>query len=171
MITASRLASKGLLVVAVLCLGKPGFGQEPGSTNAPPAATPPATNRVAGEGLTVVRTFELHIPFDFDKAVIKPESHASLDEVAQLLKDRPELTARIEGHSDQLTKSNAAYSQKLSKRRAEAVLQYLAANGGIAASRLSAAGYGFSRPKEPNDLKNPSGTPANRRIEIIVLAP
>ena len=166
MSTSRHQVAWGVLVVVCLGLGGRGLGGEPASTNAPPAA-----DAAAGKGSRVVKVFELRIPFDLDKTDITPESHASLDEVAQWLKDRPELTARIEGHSDQVKKSSATYSQKLTERRAQAVLQYPASKGGIAAHRLSAAGYGFSRPKEPNDLTNPSGTPANRRIEILVVAP
>jgi outer membrane protein OmpA-like peptidoglycan-associated protein len=108
--------------------------------------------------------FTLDIKFDYDKAEIRPEWFAKLDIIGKVLKRNPEGTARIEGHADQKKGSKASYNQKLSEKRAQAVLAYIAAKGGIAKDRMTPVGYGFSRPKEKPDLKN--GNPNNRRVEI-----
>ena len=110
--------------------------------------------------------FELNINFDYDKAVIKPRYFDELDIIAKVLKRHEKATARIEGHADKTRKSDAEYNRKLSQRRAESVLKYLSDVGGIDASRLTAVGYGFSRPKAPNDPAK--GNPANRRVEVYI---
>jgi len=109
---------------------------------------------------------ELYIQFDYDKSVIKPQFFPDLDIVAKVIERNPGSTARIEGHADKLKTSLAPYNLALSKRRARAVLEYLVAQRGIARSRLESEGYGFSRPKEPNDPVK--GNPANRRVEVYI---
>ncbi len=111
-----------------------------------------------------LRLFELYIKFDYDKAIIRPEYFPQLDVIAKVLRRHPGATARIEGHADQFKKSSYSYNMKLSKRRAQAVLDYLATSGGIERSRMTAVGYGFTRPKEKPDLVN--GNPNNRRVEV-----
>ena len=82
-----------------------------------------------------------------------------------MLRRNPESTARIEGHADKTSKSSESYNLRLSKRRAEAVLDYLADQGGIDSSRMEAHGYGFSRPKAPNDPEGrESGQPQGRGL-------
>jgi len=110
--------------------------------------------------------FELNIQFDYDKAVVKERYFGQLDVIAKVLQRSPTAVARIEGHADRTRKSDAEYNQRLSKRRANAVLDYLAKHGGIDRGRLEAHGYGFSRPKAPNDPKH--GNPVNRRVEIYI---
>ncbi|MDZ4199482.1 MAG: OmpA family protein, partial [Kiritimatiellia bacterium] len=63
-------------------------------------------------------------------------------------------------------KSKRDYNQRLSQRRAEAVLAYLAEVGGIAKDRLTAHGYGFDRPVAPNDTEE--NMQHNRRTEIYI---
>ncbi len=109
--------------------------------------------------------FELNIQFDYDKDVIKPQYFDDLAVITMVLQRYPESTAVIEGHCDQLTTSKANYNRKLSERRATAVMNYLIGKG-IAADRLSAVGYGFTRPKVAPDLVH--GTPANRRVEVYI---
>jgi len=107
---------------------------------------------------------ELYIQFDYNKAIIKPEYYAKIDVIAKVLNRNPGATARIEGHADRTKKSKARYNKKLSRRRATAVLDYLADNGKIDRSRMTAHGYGFERPKGPVDLVN--GNPEYRRVEV-----
>ncbi|MCE9614175.1 MAG: OmpA family protein [Lentisphaerae bacterium] len=113
-----------------------------------------------------LQLFELYLQFDYDKAIIKPEYYPKLDVIAKVLQRDPGSTARIEGHADRLKKSSASYNKKLSKQRASAVLQYLVDHGSISASRMEAFGYGFDRPKAPNDPLN--GNPENRRVEVYI---
>lgn len=109
--------------------------------------------------------FELHLLFDYDKAVINPKDYAELDIVAKVLAKNPSATAVIEGHADRRFRSKADYNRKLSERRANAVRQYFVSKG-IDAKRLKAVGYGFDRPQYKPDLQN--GTPRNRRVEVYI---
>lgn len=113
-----------------------------------------------------LQLFELYIQFEYDKADIKPEFFSELDIIGKVLKRNPGSTARIEGHADKNKKSGERYNIKLSKRRAQAVLNYLAEKAGIEKSRMEAVGYGFSRPKAPNDPV--LGNPVNRRVEVYI---
>ena len=110
--------------------------------------------------------FELNIMFDYNKAIIKPEYFGQLDIVGKVLTRNPEATAVIEGHADRKKDSDKTYNKRLSKRRASAALNYLVDQSGIEKSRLKAEGYGFERPKAPNDDK--VGNPVNRRVEIYI---
>jgi OOP family OmpA-OmpF porin len=113
-----------------------------------------------------LQLFELYIQFDLDKAIIKPEYFRQLNVLAKVLKRNPDATAKIEGHADKTRKSGAFHNRRLSKRRADAVESYLTDKGGIASGRLSSVGYGFDRPKAPN---NPvTGNPLNRRVDVYI---
>jgi len=111
-----------------------------------------------------LKLFELYIKFDYDKAIIKPEYFPKLDIIAKVMRRHPGSTARIEGHADQFKKSSFSHNMKLSQKRAQAVLDYLATSGGIEKGRMTAVGYGYTRPKEKPDLIN--GNPNNRRVEV-----
>ncbi|NQU40468.1 MAG: OmpA family protein [Lentisphaerae bacterium] len=108
--------------------------------------------------------FELNLQFDYDKADIKPEYFDDLNVIAKVMHRHPGSSARIEGHADKLKKSSASYNRRLSKRRAESVLSYLEAVGGIDGDLMNAVGYGFDRPKAANDPE--FGNPINRRVEV-----
>lgn len=110
--------------------------------------------------------FTLQIEFDYDKANLRPQYHKDLDVIIKVLQRDPEATARIEGHADKRPKSQHAYNMRLSERRARAVLEYIATTGGIDRSRLTAVGYGFTRPVAPND--NETNMQRNRRTEIYI---
>ena len=103
------------------------------------------------------------ITFDFDKAEIKPESKPQLDQIAKLLTDHADLKLAITGHTD--NQGSADYNQKLSQRRAEAIVATLAGSYGIAADRLSAQGMGASSPVASNDTEE--GRAKNRRVELV----
>ncbi|HNX33773.1 MAG TPA: outer membrane beta-barrel protein [Kiritimatiellia bacterium] len=109
--------------------------------------------------------FEVYIQFDYDTTVIKPEYFAEIDQVVRVLQRNPQATAAIEGHADRRTRSSEKYNQDLSERRAQAVQSYMVGKG-VQGTRLSALGYGFSRPKVQPDLVN--GNPENRRVEIYI---
>lgn len=109
--------------------------------------------------------FEVYIQFDYDTTVIKPEYFAQIDQVTRVLTRNPQATAVIEGHADRRHRSSEKYNQDLSERRAQAVQSYVVGKG-VAAGRMSAVGYGFSRPKVQPDLVN--GNPENRRVEIYI---
>ena len=106
--------------------------------------------------------------FDFDKASLKPEALPSLQKLATVMKSYPNSSGTIEGHTDSI--GNESYNQKLSERRAESVLQWLASNG--VTTQLSTHGWGKTRPAVPNTNPDGSDNPANRqknrRVEIVV---
>ena len=104
------------------------------------------------------------VNFDFDKWEIRPDAAIILDEVVSLLSGRPDVEVRVEGHTD--ATGPEAYNQGLSERRAASVRKYLV-EGGIAASRLTSAGLGESRPIATNDTRE--GRALNRRVELQVL--
>ncbi|GIV24231.1 MAG: OmpA family protein [Bacteroidia bacterium] len=110
-----------------------------------------------GASLTLRNVF-----FDFDKATLRPESEVELREVARLLRENPRWRVEVQGHTDSI--GTASYNQTLSQRRAEAVRTYLIEQG-IAAERITARGYGFTRPVATN--RTGEGRALNRRTEIV----
>ena len=78
-----------------------------------------------------------------------------------ILQKNPSLKLEIEGHTD--NRGAADYNQRLSENRAKAVMDYLIVRG-IASSRLSANGYGFSKPAASNATA--TGRAQNRRVEL-----
>ncbi len=93
---------------------------------------------------------ELHgIYFNTGSAVLLDESEPMLRQVAALIKASPAARLTIEGHTDNI--GSAAYNRDLSERRAEAVRTALVTRYGVPASRLTAKGYGLTRPVESND--------------------
>ena len=106
---------------------------------------------------------ELHgIYFNTGSAVLLDESEPMLRQVTALIKASPAARLTIEGHTDNI--GSAAYNQDLSERRAEAVRTALVTRYGVPAARLTAKGYGFTRPVESNDTYQ--GRARNRRVEL-----
>ncbi|MDB4444596.1 OmpA family protein [bacterium] len=101
------------------------------------------------------------VRFDTGKANIKPTFYPELNEVVTVLNRNPGLKVEIQGHTDNV--GAAAFNQKLSERRAKSVMEHLV-NQGIDPSRLSAKGYGSSRPAASN--ATPEGRAMNRRVEL-----
>lgn len=85
-----------------------------------------------------------NIFYDFDKATLRPESKEALDEMAQILRENPNVTIEMGAHTDR--KGSEEYNINLSNRRAQSVIDYLI-DAGIAADRLFPKGYGKSMPK------------------------
>ncbi len=85
-----------------------------------------------------------NIFYDFDKATLRPESKAALDELAVILRENPNVTIEMASHTDR--KGSDEYNIDLSSRRARSVIDYLISVG-IASDRLQSQGYGESRPK------------------------
>lgn len=85
-----------------------------------------------------------NIFYDFDQATLRPESKTALDELAQVLRDNPNVTIEMASHTDRWGADE--YNINLSQRRAKAVIDYLT-EVGIAADRLQYQGYGETRPK------------------------
>lgn len=103
------------------------------------------------------------IQFDINSDKIKPESYGTLKEMADVLKENPDLKVKIVGHTDADGKD--ADNLDLSKRRAASVKAALAKEFGIDESRLETDGKGESEPIDKND--SPAGKANNRRVEFI----
>lgn len=101
------------------------------------------------------------VNFDFDRAEIRPASRPILDQAAQRLNQCPGERLQVEGHTDSIGAD--AYNQGLSERRARAVRDYLVSRG-VSGSRITAAGFGESRPIASNDTAE--GRFLNRRVEV-----
>ncbi|HEX8909992.1 MAG TPA: OmpA family protein [Anaeromyxobacteraceae bacterium] len=126
----------------------------------PPPPPPPARVEVTKEKLEIKEK----VLFDTGKATIDQRSYSLLDEVADALKAHPEVkSVQVEGHTD--NRGSAKLNKKLSQARAEAVRKYLIGKG-IEANRLTAKGYGSSRPIADN--KTAAGRDANRRVEFVI---
>jgi len=102
------------------------------------------------------------IHFEFNRAVIRSDSFGILNTVAQVMRDFPDITLEIQGHTD--SRGHDDYNMTLSQQRADAVRQYLVEQG-IAASRMTSRGYGESQPIESN--RTSTGRAANRRVEFV----
>ncbi|GFO68822.1 membrane protein [Geomonas limicola] len=129
-----------------------------------PAEVPPAVIPTEPKRGHFTYCVTLHGEFDIDRALIRPEYHEEIARVGDFMKKYPDTTAVIEGHTDNV--GDADYNQKLSQRRAEAVVNYLVDNYGIDRSRLTAKGYGLSRPVADNATD--AGRQKNRRVEAVI---
>lgn len=109
----------------------------------------------------------LHIEFDVGSTQIRPEYHQDLALLGDFMKEYPTTTAVIEGHTDNI--GNFQTNMRVSQQRAEAVVNYLVQNFGIERSRLSAKGYGSTRPVADNVTIE--GQEKNRRIDAIIDCP
>lgn len=141
--------------------------QAPAAAVAPaPAAAPaPAPASVAAPVVAASKvTYAADAFFDFDKAVLKPEGKAKLDDVVAKVKGINLEVIVAVGHTDSVGKD--AYNQKLSVKRAEAVKAYLVSNG-IEANRVYTEGKGEAQPVADN--KTGAGRAKNRRVEIEVV--
>jgi len=105
-----------------------------------------------------------NIFFDVGQATLRSESNTELDRLAKLLKDVPVLKVEISGHTDNT--GSSSINDKLSQDRAEAVVVYLKGKG-ISAGRLTAKGYGASKPIATNN--NKQGRQENRRTEFEII--
>jgi outer membrane protein OmpA-like peptidoglycan-associated protein len=125
-------------------------------------APAPKTRSLTRNLVPTQAKLDLTIHFDFNSDKLQDRSKPLLDNLASAMKnDRlSELKFRVEGHTD--AKGTAAYNEALSKRRADAVVVYLSANG-VYAERLRAEGKGF---RELFDSANPQAE-SNRRVTIV----
>src|SRR5829696_7763241 len=127
----------------------------PAPAPAPAAPQPPAATKV---------TYAADAFFDFDKAVLKPEGKAKLDDLVSKVKGINLEVIIAVGHTDSV--GTDAYNQRLSVRRAEAVKAYLVSKG-IEKNRVYTEGKGEKQPVADN--KTAEGRAKNRRVEIEVV--
>jgi len=125
----------------------------------------PAGTAVGPDGCPVPLTIDLRgVNFDFDKATLRPDAVATLNEAVEILKKYPQLRVEVAGHTDATGPEN--YNQGLSERRAKAVYDYLGQNGIDASRMVGPVGYGELRPIDTNDTRE--GRARNRRTELNV---
>ncbi len=105
-----------------------------------------------------------NIYFDNDKSTLKPESFTELRKVLDFLTANPKISVEISGHTD--SNGSDEHNQALSQGRSEAVVEWLISQG-IDVERLSARGYGESKPIDTNATKE--GQANNRRVEFTVV--
>ncbi|MFZ9298778.1 MAG: outer membrane protein OmpA [Hylemonella sp.] len=120
-----------------------------------PRPQPPAATKV---------TYAADTFFDFDRAVIKADGKAKLDDLVQKVKSINLEVIIAVGHTDSI--GSDAYNQKLSVRRAEAVKAYLISKG-IDKNRIYTEGKGEKQPVADNRTKE--GRTKNRRVEVEVV--
>lgn len=101
--------------------------------------------------------------FEFDKSVLLQQSYHTLKQLLDLLDRHPAMRIEVQGHTD--NRGAPAYNQRLSERRAKAVVDYLVGKG-ISPRRLQYKGYGDSRPVADNHTDE--GRSRNRRVMFII---
>lgn len=106
-----------------------------------------------------------NIYFDFDKATFTTEAYPELNKLLSMMQQNTNLSVEIGGHTDNY--GSKEVNMRLSKRRAEAVKDYLVKKG-IDSRRITAVGYGKSKPLASNDDEE-EGRELNRRVEFKVL--
>jgi outer membrane protein OmpA-like peptidoglycan-associated protein len=117
------------------------------------------------DDVEVPRTFVFdRLNFTFGTTQLTTESLPTLRDLAAILKAYPSVEVRLDGHTDNV--GDAAANQRLSLERAESV-KALLVKSGIAAKRISTAGYGQDKPIAPNTTD--AGKAKNRRLELVVL--
>ncbi|MEG2281325.1 MAG: OmpA family protein [Comamonas sp.] len=131
---------------------------------AAPAAVAPAPVAPVPAATASKVTFAADAFFDFDKSVLKPQGKAKLDDLASKVQGINLEVIVAVGHTDSV--GSAAYNQKLSERRAQAVKAYLESKG-IDKSRVYTEGKGEAQPVADNKTK--AGRAQNRRVEIEVV--
>ena len=114
-----------------------------------------------GQSITIKNIF-----FDFNKAVLRKESYLELNRLAKVLSGNAAMKVEISGYADSI--GTAAYNDKLSQKRAEAVAAYLITKSGIDASRIRVTHFGEAAPVSTNSTAK--GRQLNRRVEFKILA-
>ena len=105
-----------------------------------------------------------NIQFEYNSSALTDDSQAGIEMLVEFLKRNPELKVELAGHTDDV--GSASYNQKLSADRAESVRKALISNG-IDETRLTAKGYGATKPLAPNDSEEHRAL--NRRTEMIII--
>ncbi len=106
-----------------------------------------------------------NVLFDYNKATIRTESFATLNNVANIMKEYTNTVFLIEGHTDD--RGRDSYNLNLSDQRAASVRSYLT-NRGISSSRLQSKGFGEARPVASNGTA--AGRQQNRRVELSIIS-
>jgi OOP family OmpA-OmpF porin len=164
LLAMSSLACSGTMAFSdtssLVVVGEPPAPPPPPPPPKPEPPPPPKRVEVTADKIVITEK----IQFDFNKATIKPESHGLLDELVSVIKENAFIKKiSIEGHTD--SDGGDKYNMKLSDGRAKAVMAYFTEHG-IDASRLTAKGFGETKPI--GDNKTDEGKEQNRRVEFMI---
>lgn len=129
--------------------------------------------RLRNSGVTVERVsreqillnFPAELTFEFNRSDISPGFVPTLQQVSAVLRDYPQTTVDVFGHTDSV--GSDSYNMDLSQRRADTVSNIFA-NNGVQRARLAARPFGESRPIDTNETD--SGRARNRRVEVFISA-
>jgi OmpA-OmpF porin, OOP family len=125
----------------------------------------PAGSKVEKDGCIYEKAnVTLNVEFDYKKAEVKDQYYDEIKKVADFLKEFPEKTVTIAGHTDNI--ASEEYNQKLSEQRANAIRQFLIDKFGIDGARITTVGYGKTKPIADNDTEE--GRQKNRRVEAVM---
>ena len=124
-----------------------------------------APNQMKASLVTQCHVALYGVLFDFNKATLQPASDGPLGQVAALMAANPSLKIEVQGHTDNVGGDD--YNQKLSEARAKSVMTWLTQHS-VAAGRMTAKGYGKTRPIADNNTDE--GRMKNRRVEIADLS-
>lgn len=146
-----------------------GAAPQPIAGTLPPPPPPPPQAEAPPPPRVEVRDNQIaiseKIQFDLDKATIKPESSALLDEIVATFKKNPQIKkVSIDGFAS--SEGGPAFNMKLSEERAKAVMAYLVAHG-VDKDRVQAKGWGVEKPIADNSTED--GREKNRRVEFNIL--
>lgn len=144
-------------------------GTQKATVDAAPLGTLPRLPRLGAvpavpslEANSLLITLDSGVLFDVDKYDLRPEAQETLNQLAKLLTEAGITAFEIDGHTD--SNADDAYNQTLSENRANAVKEYLKAQGVTA--EITTQGYGESCPVATNETAE--GRQQNRRVEIII---
>lgn len=124
------------------------------------AAMASSSGENSGSGTTMMVNGVL---FDFEKAALQPGANEIVSRAVDYLRSNPDSQIIIEGHTDHI--GSKRYNQKLSEKRAGVIASALREQG-INSDRITAVGYGESKPLANNNTDD--GRRANRRVEVIL---
>src|ERR1700689_127797 len=106
------------------------------------------------------------VPFKFDKAILTADTRQDLDKLAQDVQSDKRFFIAVEGYTD--TTSSKAYNESLSRKRADAVVEYLVAKHDIPIYRIHMIGLGEEKPVD--DARTRAARARNRRVEVKVFS-
>lgn len=127
-------------------------------------APEPVKVELTKEEEEVINTVFKNLQFETGKAVIKPVSFPSLNQLADLMKRKEDFKLLIEGHTDNV--GGAKMNLTLSQKRAKSAKDYLVKQG-VSATRITSKGYGLTKPVAPNTTAE--GRQQNRRVEFTIV--
>ena len=126
----------------------------------------PAGLKVDANGCEIEELVLTGVNFETDSARLTERSGGELDDVVKVLRQRPDAKAEVRGYTDD--RGSATYNQRLSDRRARAVVDYLVGHG-VSAANLSARGFGKDNPVASNATDE--GRARNRRVTVQFMRP